>query len=256
MSNPAEVIVHRDPMLLARAVAARMITRLVDVQAARGTASVVLTGGGIGIATLEAVRESPAVNAVEWDRLDVWWGDERFVPDNDDERNEKQARQALLDHVPVDPARIFPMGPSDGPDPEPEGAAERYAELLRQHATPEDHGPVPSFDVLLLGIGPEGHTASIFPESPAVYDTRPVIAVHGCPKPPPTRVSLSLPTIRAAREVWVIVAGEDKAEAAQMSLSGAGEVQMPAAGAIGKSRTLWLLDDAAASRLPKNLPRI
>jgi 6-phosphogluconolactonase len=256
MSNPAEVIVHRDPMLLARAVAARMITRLVDVQAARGSASVVLTGGGIGIATLEAVRESPAVNAVEWDRLDVWWGDERFVPSDDDERNEKQARQALLDHVPVDPARIFPMGPSDGPDPEPEEAAERYAELLRKHATPEDHGPVPSFDVLQLGIGPEGHTASIFPESPAVYDTRPVFAVHGCPKPPPTRLSLSLPSIRAAREVWVIVAGEDKAEAAQMALSGAGEVQIPAAGAIGKSRTLWLLDDAAASRLPKNLPRI
>jgi 6-phosphogluconolactonase len=256
MSNPAEVIVHRDPMLLARAVAARLITRLVDVQAARGSASVVLTGGGIGTATLEAVRDSPAVNAVEWDRLDVWWGDERFVPADDDERNEKQARQALLDAVPVDPSRIFAMGASDGPNAEPEEAAERYAELLRKHATPEDHGPVPSFDVLLLGIGPEGHTASIFPESPAVHDTRPVVAVHGCPKPPPTRISLTLPSIRAAREVWVIVAGESKAEAAQMALSGAGEVQIPAAGAVGRSRTLWLLDDAAASRLPKNLPRI
>jgi 6-phosphogluconolactonase len=256
MSNPPEVIVHRDPMLLARAVAARLLTRLVDVQAARGSASVVLTGGGIGIATLEAVRESPAVDAVEWDRLDVWWGDERFVPADDDERNDRQARQALLDHVRIDPARIFPMGASDGPDPEPEGAAERYAELLRRRATPEDHGPVPSFDVLMLGVGPEGHTASIFPESPAVYETRPVVAVRGCPKPPPVRVSLTLPSIRAAREVWVIAAGESKAEAAQLALSGAGEVQIPAAGALGRSRTLWLLDDAAASRLPKNLPRI
>ena len=79
-------------MLLARAVAARLLTRLVDVQAARGSASVVLTGGGIGMATLEALRESPAVNAIEWDRLDVWWGDERFVPADDNERNERQAR--------------------------------------------------------------------------------------------------------------------------------------------------------------------
>jgi 6-phosphogluconolactonase len=243
-------------MLLARAVAARLLTRLVDVQAAQRSASIVLTGGGIGVATLEALRESPAVNAIQWDRLDVWWGDERFVPSDDADRNETQARRALLDHVPVDPARVFPMGASDGPDAEPEGAAERYAELLRGRATPEDHGPVPSFDVLLLGVGPEGHVASIFPESPAVYDDRPVVAVHGCPKPPPLRVSLTLPSIRAAREVWVIAAGESKAEAAQMALSGAGEVQVPAAGVVGRSRTLWLLDDGAASRLPKNLPRI
>lgn len=256
MGAPPEVVVHRDPMLLARAVAARLLTRLVDVQAARGSASIVLTGGGIGTATLEALRESPAVNAIEWDRLDVWWGDERFVPADDDQRNERQARQALLDHVPVDPARIFPIGASDGPDAEPEGAAERYAELLRSRTTPEDHGPVPSFDVLLLGLGEEGHVASVFPESPAVYDTRPVVGVHGCPKPPSLRVSLTLPSIRAAREVWVIVAGESKAEAAQMALSGAGEVQVPAAGAVGRSRTIWLLDEGAASRLPKNLPRI
>ena len=115
---------------------------------------------------------------------------------------------------------------------------------------------MPSFDVLLLGLGEEGHVASVFPESPAVHDTRPVVGVHGCPKPPPLRVTLTLPTIRAAREVWIIVAGESKAEAAQMALSGAGEVQVPAAGAVGRSRTIWLLDDAAASRLPKNLPRI
>ncbi len=256
MGGTPEIIVHRDPMLLARAVAARLLTRLVDVQAAKSSASIVLTGGGIGIAVLEALRDSPAVNAIDWDRLDVWWGDERFVPADDDERNEKQARQALLDHVPLDPDRIFAMGASDGPDDEPEAAAERYAELLRRRASPEDHGPVPSFDVLLLGIGPEGHVASVFPESPAVHDTRSVVAVRGCPKPPPLRVSLTLPSIRAAREVWVIAAGESKAEAAQMALSGAGEVQVPAAGAFGRSRTLWLLDDGAASLLPRNLPRI
>src|SRR5512143_2361108 len=182
MGAPPEVIVHRDATLLAKAVAARLVTRLVDAQAARGTASVVLTGGGIGIASLRALRDSPAVEAVDWRRLDVWWGDERFVPRGSEERNETQARDALLDHVPVDAARVFAMPAPDGPDgPDPEAAA-------------EDHGPVPRFDVLLLGLGPEGHTASIFPESPAVYDERPVVAVRNCPKPPPTRITLTLPS--------------------------------------------------------------
>ena len=101
----------------------------------------------------------------------------------------------------------------------------------------------------MLGVGPDTHVASLFPELPAVRETeRTVVGVHGAPKPPPTRISLTLPAIRAAREVWLLAAGEDKAKAAAIALSGAGEVQAPAAGAYGRSRTLWLLDAAAASR--------
>jgi 6-phosphogluconolactonase len=121
---------------------------------------------------------------------------------------------------------------------------------------PEDHGPVPSFDVLMLGMGPEGHIASLFPEMPALYDDRPVVAVHGSPKPPPTRISLTLPAINAAREVWFLVAGESKAQAVRLALSGTGHFQVPAAGAHGRQRTLWLLDRAAARLLPPTLPRI
>ena len=167
----AEVIVHRDAGLLAKAVAARIITRLVDAQASKGSASLVLTGGGIGGATLRAVRESPAVDAVDWRRLDIWWGDERFVARDSDDRNEKAAREALLDHVDVDPARVFAMGWAGGEDGnDADAAAARYAETLASRAQPEDHGPVPRFDVLLLGLGPEGHVASIFPESPAAHE--------------------------------------------------------------------------------------
>ena len=142
MSAPAEVIVHRDAGLLAKAVAARIITRLVDAQASKGSASLVLTGGGIGAASLRAVRESPAVEAVDWRRLDVWWGDERFVARDSDDRNEKAAREALLDHVDVDPARVFPMGWAGGEDDDdPDAAAARYAEIARLARPPRGSQP-------------------------------------------------------------------------------------------------------------------
>jgi 6-phosphogluconolactonase len=249
-----EVLVHRDAPLLAKAVAARLVTGLVDAVAARGTASVVLTGGGIGTAVLAELSAAPAADAVDWRHLDVWWGDERFLPAGDPERNETGASEALLGKVDVDPDRIHPMPGPDGPDGEdPEAAAARYAAWLSAAARPEDHGQVPSFDVLLLGIGPEGHVASLFPGMPALYDDRPVVAVRGSPKPPPVRLTLTLPAICAAREVWVVAAGEEKAGAVQLALSGAGPVQVPAAAARGRQRTLFLLDRQAAGRLPADL---
>jgi 6-phosphogluconolactonase len=255
--TPPLVVVHQDATLLARAVAARLVTALVDAQAARGHASVVLTGGGIGVATLRELAASPARDAIEWDALDVWWGDERFLPSGHPERNETQAREALLDAVDLDPARVHPMGPSDGPDGDDvDAAAERYADALAGAARPEDHAPVPSFDVLMLGVGPDGHVASLFPEAPALYDERIVVPVRGAPKPPPTRLSLSMSAINAAREVWLITAGEEKSGAVRMALGGAGGTQVPAAGVAGRVRTRWLLDRAAASRLPASLARI
>ncbi|MDA2811625.1 6-phosphogluconolactonase [Nocardiopsis sp. RSe5-2] len=255
MSTPS-VLVHPDAGLLAKAAAARVVTRLVDAQAATGSASIVLTGGGIGIAVLSELAQAPARDAVDWSAVDVWWGDERFLPTGDPERNETQAREALLDHVGVDPARVHPMPAPDGPDGAvPEPGAERYAEALRAASRPEDHSDVPAFDVCLLGIGPDTHVASLFPEQPALYEEeRTVVAVHGAPKPPPTRVSLTFPAIRAAKEVWVLASGEGKAEAVRLALSPeAGEVQVPAAGARGRSRTLFLLDRAAAAKLPEGI---
>lgn len=255
--TPPTVLVHRDQDLLAEAAAARLVTRIVDAQAARGSASVVLTGGGVGTAVLAALAATGARDAVDWRRLDVWWGDERFLPAGDPERNETGARAALLDHVDLDPARVHPMPASDGPDGDDvEAAAERYAAELRAAARPEDHGPVPSFDVLMLGVGPDAHVASLFPEMPAVRDERPVVAVHGAPKPPPTRISLTFPSLCAAQEVWVLASGESKAKAVRLGLSGAGPVQVPCAGARGRRSTLFLLDRAAAAELPPGIERI
>jgi 6-phosphogluconolactonase len=251
--SKTEVVVYANPGLLAAAAAARLVTRLVDLQAAKGYASLVLTGGGTGTAVLEELYRSPARDAVDWAHLDLYWGDERFVPAGSDERNEKQAREALLDKVPVDPKRVHAMAASDGEfGDDPDAAAVAYAKVLAGNARPEDHGDVPTFDITLLGLGGEGHTASVFPESPAVYETeRSVVAVRNCPKPPPTRISMTLPTIRRSLEVWLLTAGEAKADAVALALAGAGEVQLPVAGARGQRRTLWLLDRTAAGKLTK-----
>jgi len=247
-----QVVVHRNPEVLAAATAARLVTKLVDAQAARGTASLVLTGGRTGTTVLQQLRSTPARDAIDWSRVDLYWGDERFLPTGHQDRNETQAREALLDHVPIDPARVHVMAPSDGAyGDDPDAAAHAYASALAAEARPEDHGDVPAFDVCLLGVGEEGHTASIFPSSPAVYETeRMVVAVRNCPKPPATRISLTLPAIRRSREVWLMTTGSSKTAAVAMALGGAGEVQLPAAGATGTVRTLWLLDKAASAKVP------
>lgn len=260
MSVSPLAIVHRDAAVLAQAAAARLVTRLVDAQAARGSASMVLTGGTVGISVLTALAQSPARDAVDWRRVDVWWGDERFLPAGDPERNDTQAAAALLDQLPLDPRRVHPMPASDGVDgSDVEAAANRYADELAQvaEATGAGRSGVPQFDVLMLGVGPDAHIASLFPEHAGIHEQeRTVVGVHGAPKPPPTRITLTLPTICSADEVWLVVAGAEKAQAVGLALSGAGPVQAPAGAASGRRVTLWLLDRAAAAHVPAALVRI
>jgi 6-phosphogluconolactonase len=249
--SETSVIVHTDAATLAEAVAERLAARLLDAQASRGYASVVLTGGRIADAVHRALAAGPARDSIDWSRVDFWWGDERFLPAGDPERNETQARAALLDVVPVDPARVHPMGASDGPDgPDPEAAAFRYAAQLAASAKPGS-GELPHFDVLMLGVGEDGHIASIFPEHPSGYATGTVAAVHNSPKPPPQRITLTRDTVNSAEEVWLIASGAGKADAVGLAVAGAGPVQVPAAGAHGVARTLWLLDEAAAAHVPR-----
>ena len=247
MSSVPEVVIHRTPDLLAATTAARLVTKLVDIQSTGRVPVVALTGGGVGISTLAHLNDSPARDAVDWSRVEILWGDERFVSSDDPERNAGQAVDALLRHVRVDPDRVHEMAASDGAfGSDVDAAAAAYAGIV---------DGLDEIDLVMLGMGPEGHVASVFPESPAVYDTGSVVAVRNCPKPPPTRISLTLPAIRRAAEVWIITAGAAKAGAVALALGGAGEVALPAAGATGRSRTLFLLDREAAAALPPEISR-
>lgn len=263
--------IHPSFDVLAAATAARLITKLLDTQNERGEATVVLTGGSVGIATLKAVADSPACSAVDWSMVNLWWGDERFLPAGDPETNAQQAQDALLASIGLSPERVHPMG---GPDrySDPEAAAQAYAAELAAAASAEASDEpgettaqdavvvlqqgLPRFDVLLLGIGPDAHIASLFPEMAGIrVKDALVVGLQNSPKPPPSRVSLTLPAINSAQEVWLVAAGADKAGAVGLALAGANPVQVPAAGPAGRVKTLWLIDQEAAAKVPEKLIR-
>ncbi|WP_026530434.1 6-phosphogluconolactonase [Haematomicrobium sanguinis] len=278
MSSKTYINLHPGFDVLAATTAARLITRLVDVQNVRGEATVVLTGGTLGQAVLEAVAASKARDAVNWRRVNFWWGDERFVPKDSPERNARQAWDALLSHIDVDPSRVHEFGASDEFD-SLEAAAQAYADELARAAASErryteetnvERMPevaavssaaqpniderLPIFDVLLLGMGPDAHVASLFPELAGIREKdKTVIYEYDAPKPPPERLSLTLPAINTAHQIWICVAGTDKAGAVGLALAGAGPVQVPAAGVKAVDRTFWLIDQDAAAKVPRNL---
>lgn len=247
MTSHNELVVVRDADALAREAAGRVLARLATVQTEDRVPAVLLTGGSIADRTHAEVarhaRTDRLAHRVEWSRVDLWWGDERFVPADDPERNALQARRSLLDHVPVDPARVHEVPASDSGIGDVEAAAAAYA------ATLQEHGPE-VFDLVMLGLGPDGHVASLFPGRPQLDVTgRDAVSVLDSPKPPPQRVSLTLPRLNRASEVFFLASGETKAEAVARALAGADVHETPAAGVRGRARTVWLLDEAAASRL-------
>jgi 6-phosphogluconolactonase len=171
------------------------------------------------------------------------------VPADDDERNDKQAREALLDHVDIPASNVHAMPASDGEfGNDIDAAALAYEQVLAANAL--DGAPTPSFDVHLLGMGGEGHINSLFPDTAAVRETtRLVVGVTDSPTPPPQRITLTLPAVQRAREVWLVVAGAEKADAVAAAVGGAAAVDVPAAGGVGRDATVWLLDEAAAAKL-------
>jgi 6-phosphogluconolactonase len=249
MTSEPEVLVAASAESLAEQTAERLVEELGAVLRAGREAHLVVTGGGILEKLLAAVARRAA--AVEWPRVHVWWGDERYVPADSDERNDRPALALLFGQVEMDPAKLHRMPASDaGFGDDVDAAADSYAAELAAAAGGAE-GAVPAFDVVLLGVGPDGHCASLFPGHPGtrVVDTS-VIGVRESPKPPPTRLSLTFPALDAANQVWFVVSGDGKADAVARALGGAGRVDVPSAGPRGRSRTLWLIDRAAASKLP------
>ena len=236
---------YPDTAALVSAAGNRLAAAISEAIATRNRALIVLTGGSTGIGLLKHLDSHP----VDWARVHLFWGDDRYVPHDDDERNEKQAREALLDHIDIPAGNIHPIPASDGGfGADLDSAARAYEEILVANADAGE--PTPIFDVHLLGMGGEGHINSLFPHTPAVRETRRmVVGVDDSPKPPPRRITLTLAAVRRSRQVWLVVSGEAKAEAVAAAVGGADSADVPAAGAIGIEATVWLLDVAAARRL-------
>jgi 6-phosphogluconolactonase len=237
---------YADTAALVAAAGERLAEEIVSLVDFRGRAQIVLTGGGTGIGILSKLADS---DRIDWSKVHLFWGDDRYVPEDDDERNDKQAREALLDRVGIPAANVHAMPASDGEfGDDLDAAALAYEHVLAANAEPGE--PTPYFDVHLLGMGGEGHINSLFPHTPAVRETdRMVVGVADSPKPPPQRITLTLPAIQRSREVWLIVSGAAKAEAVAAAVGGADPVDVPAAGAVGRDATVWLLDEDAASKL-------
>jgi 6-phosphogluconolactonase len=242
-----DVAKYADADALVVAAGDRLVGAITSAIDARGSAYVVLTGGGTGVKLLGHLRDHGG--GIEWSKVHLFWGDERYVPSSDAERNDKQAREALLDHVDIPAANVHAMPANDGEfGDDLDAAALSYEQVLAANA--HDGARAPDFDVHLLGMGGEGHVNSLFPHTPAIREqSRLVVGVTDSPKPPPRRITLTLPAVTRSREVWLVVAGADKADAVAAALGGAEAEDVPAAGAVGRDATLWLLDEAAAANL-------
>lgn len=210
---------------------------------AQGVAHIALTGGTIGIAVLGAIARS-VHHAPDWSRVHFWWGDERFVSRESPDRNALQAREALLSQIDVPDGNIHEMPASDEGMSLSESAS-NYGRHLGQWAP--QGAFTPAFDVTFLGIGPDSHVASLFPNHPDALKETPVIGVTNSPKPPPERISLSYPAINGSKRVWIVAFGDDKALALSKLFRSRDDLSVPSSCVHGMQETVVWADDTASS---------
>lgn len=233
------VVVHPDADSLVRASAARLALAILDAQSVRPEVHVALTGGRIGTQLTLAFAAGDLTRSIDPSGLHLWWGDERFAPTGHSDRNDTAVAHALRSLVPA--ANLHPVSGPDRVDTV-QASANAYAEELARLGA---GSAAPRFDVVLLGVGPDGHVASLFPGHPALEAPGTTVAVTDSPKPPPQRVSLTRGAIDGARQVWLLGSGQEKAGAVAAALGGA---DLPCARVHGES-TLWLLDLDAAGKV-------
>lgn len=240
---PRELFIAGTSDDLAREAAGRFAAAQAAI-ADHGRFAVALSGGSTPRKLYTLLAQPPYLFAIDWRRVHIFFADERFVPHDHPDSTLRLARETLLNHVPIPPENIFPM-PTEGVTPE--AGAARYAETLVAFFA----APLPRFDLILLGMGPDGHTASLFPGRPDLPGA--VAAIHDSPKPPPVRLTLTLEAINQAAEIQFLVTGADKAGTLRAIFKG-GEpgASLPAArveAATGK--TAWLVDREAGSEVAR-----
>lgn len=247
------VVVRPDPAHVARSVASRFLSRLAKRGRAGLVTHVTLTGGVMGTAVLRAIAAHRKLPEVDWSLVHFWWSDERFVPRDSDERNEKLAHAILFDQIDIPAENIHAIAASDA-GVDLDTAAIAYERELARFADEEAGTAWPTFQITFLGVGPDGHIASLFPDRPEIQVTdRAVVGVRDSPKPPPERITLTRPVLNSSARVWMVLAGTDKASALGLVLAGASYDSVPAAGAKGRKRTIIFVDEAAASQVPPEL---
>jgi 6-phosphogluconolactonase len=251
MSRKLRIIYYVEPdaAALARRAAQYFVEMVDEAIGARGRARVAISGGSTPKATFGLLSDpaQPWRERMQWDRLDLYWVDERCVPPDDAESNYRMTREALLDRVPMRPEQIHRM---EG-ELDPEQAAARYESLLRNCFRLEG-AELPRFDLVALGMGPDGHTASLFPHTDALHQMNRLVVANHVAQKDSWRVTLTWPVINRAKSVFFLIGGADKAQILNEVLTGVHDVERlpsqliwPASGIL----TL-ILDKSAAAQLP------
>lgn len=246
MSQPA-IIVEPSPADLAHAAAERFVQTVSDAQRRRVVARVALSGGSTPRALFTLLASDEYANKLDWQAVDFFWGDERTVPPDHADSNYRMAQETLLSKLSIPEARIHRMrGEID-----PVAAAADYSLVLQQVFELTGAGSIPRFDLILLGLGPDGHTASLFPHTSALDVRDQLVVANPVPQQQTTRLTFSVPVLLAAAHVHFLVAGNDKAPAVYRAIEGDWDpVETPSQYLRQASGLVtWLLDSAAAADL-------
>jgi len=229
-------------------IAAQNFCKLTEEAVARtGQMNVVLAGGSTPKGLYELLASQPYRDMIDWAKVHVYWGDERPVSPNHQDSNYRMAHESLLSHVPVVPDHIHRM---QGEFPKASDAADAYEDLLRKEFSLSP-GIVPVFDLILLGMGPDGHTASLFPGTDVVHESSKWVAAPWVEKFQTYRVTLTPVVLNQARTVMFLVSGKDKADALQAVLEGPAQPDQYPSQIINplSGELLWLVDESAANLL-------
>jgi len=234
------------PQELFEAAAEEVVRAAKEAVAQRGRFTIVLSGGSTP-KNLYNLLATNARTVLPWDRMFFFWGDERHVPPTDPESNYGTAEETMLSKIPVAAGNVFRI-PTENPDAA--AAAEAYEQTLRKFFQ-LGPGEIPTFDLILLGMGPDGHTASLFPGTAGLQEKSRLVIANWVDKLKTSRLTLTLPVLNAARCVVFLVSGTDKAPALHAVLKGdaPGEQYPAKLVRLSQGSLIWLLDRAAASEL-------
>ena len=247
MSAPI-VRIFPDAEAVSRAAAEEFIRRAAKAIAARGRFTVALSGGSTPKRLYELLAEPPLRSQVDWGRVEVFWGDERCVPPDNKESNYHTAREAMLSRLQFPPERVHRM---EAERPDRDAAARDYQAVVARTFGVAADGPPPAFDLILLGMGPDGHTASLFPDTAALDETTRWVVVNHVPKFAADRLTMTYPILNGAREVLFLVAGADKADRLVEVLEGPPDPRRLPSQRVRPANGLlaWYVDRQAAARL-------